>query len=251
MSTAIDTVVAADSCSALQAAAELLRDAARAAVTAAGAASLALSGGATPRGMHRMLVQPPYVAAIPWNRLHLFWVDERLVSYENPASNYGAARADFIESLPQSPASIHPVPVHGDGEAMALLYAEEIAGHFRQRNLAEPVFDVVFLGLGADGHTASLFPASPALAEQRRWAAAVKGGDPDVERVTLTCAVLNRARRVVFLVTGESKAAVVRHVLTEASPLLPAQRIRPPAGRITWVLDRAAAALLGNSGVRV
>jgi 6-phosphogluconolactonase len=201
--------------------------------------------------MHRLLARPPYVAAIPWDRLHLFWVDERLVSYEDPASNYGAARADFIGSLPQPLGSVHPVPVHGDAEAMALLYEQEIAEHFRQRDLLEPVFDVVFLGLGADGHTGSLFPASPALSEQRRWAAAVKGGDPAMERVTLTCATLNRARRVVFLVTGAGKAAVVHHVLTGAAPLLPAQRIRPQAGRITWVLDRAAAALLENSRIRV
>jgi 6-phosphogluconolactonase len=82
------------------------------------------------------------------------------VAYGDPASNYGAARADFIESLPQPPGSIHPVPVHGDGEALARRYEEEIREHFRQRDLVEPVFDLVFLGLGADGHTASLFPGS-------------------------------------------------------------------------------------------
>jgi 6-phosphogluconolactonase len=177
-------------------------------------------------------------------------VDERLVAYEDPTSNYGTARADFIESLPQAPGGVHPVPVHGDGEAMALRYEQEIREHFRQRDLVDPVFDLVFLGLGGDGHTASLFPATPALGEQRRWTAAVKGGEPDVERVTLTYAILNRARRIVFLVTGESKAAVVRHVLTGASPVLPAQRIRPQAGHITWVLDQAAAAMLENSGVQ-
>lgn len=246
MSTAIDTLVAPDSRSAFQAAADLLRDTARAA-DAAGGASLALSGGTTPRGMHRLLARPPYVTAIPWERLHLFWVDERLVAYEDPASNYGAAQADFIESLPQPPGGVHPVPVQGDGEAMALRYEEEIREHFRRRELVDPVFDLVFLGLGADGHTASLFPASPVLNEQRRWAAAVKGGEPDVERVTLTYSLLNRARRIVFLVTGESKAAVVRHVLTDASPVLPAQRIRPQAGRVTWVLDRAAATMLAKS----
>lgn len=246
MHTAIDTVVAPDSHSAFQTAADLLRDTTRAAAAARGV-SLALSGGTTPRGMHRLLAQPPYVAAIPWGRLHLFWVDERLVPYGDPASNYGAARADFIESLPQPPGSVHPVPVHGDGEPLALRYEEEIREHFRQRNLVEPVFDLVFLGLGADGHTASLFPASPVLSEERRWAAAVKGGEPDVERVTLTYPILNFSRRIVFLVTGESKAAVVRHVLTDASPVLPAQRIRPQAGHITWVLDRAAAAMLEHS----
>jgi 6-phosphogluconolactonase len=196
--------------------------------------------------MHRLLTLPPYVAAIPWDRLHLFWVDERLVSYEDPASNYGAARADFIESLPQPPGSVHPVPVHGDGRAMALLYENEIREHFRRRRLAEPAFDLVFLGLGADGHTASLFPASLPPGEQGCWVAAAKGGEPDVERITLTYTALNRARRIVFLVTGEGKAAVVRHVLTGGSPVLPAQLVRPAAGRTTWVLDRAAATMLEN-----
>jgi len=246
MNTTVDTIVAPDSRKACQAAADVLRDTVRAAVASVGGASLAISGGATPRGMHRLLARPPYVAAIPWGRLHLFWADERLVGYEDPASNYGAARADFIGSLPQAPGGVHPVPVHGDGKAMALLYEEEIGKHFRQRDHLEPDFDGVFLGLGSDGHTASLFPASPVLSEQRRWTAAVRGGEPDVERVTLTYAILNRARRIVFLVTGESKAAVVRHVLTDASPVLPAQRIRPHAGRMTWVLDRAAAAMLEN-----
>src|SRR5512143_430354 len=213
MGTAIETVVAPDSHSAFQTAADLLRDAARAAVAAAGGVSLAISGGATPRGMHRLLARSPYGTAIPWDRLHLFWVDERLVAYEDPASNFGAARVDFIASLPQPPGSVHPVPVHGDGEAMALRYEEEIREHFRQRDLIEPVFDLIFLGLGADGHTASLFPASPVLSEERRWAAAVRGGEPDVERVTLTYTILNRARWTVFLVTGETKAAAVHHVL--------------------------------------
>lgn len=200
--------------------------------------------------MHRLLARPPYAAAIPWDLLHLFWVDERLVAYGDPASNYGAARADFIEALPLPPGSVHPVPVCGGGEALALRYEEELRGHFRQRGLVEPVFDLVFLGLGADGHTASLYPASPVLSEEQRWTAAVKGGEPDVERVTLTYAILNRARRIVFLVTRESKAAMVCHVLTGGSPVLPAQRIRPQAGQITWVLDRAAATMLENSGVR-
>lgn len=247
MSTASDTVVAPDSRSAFRAAADLLRDTVRAAVAAAGEASLVLSGGATPRGMHRLLARPPYVAAIPWDRLHLFWVDERLVSYEDPASNFGAARADFIESLPQPPGSVHPVPVHGDGAAMALLYENEIREHFRRRRLVEPVFDLVFLGLGADGHTASLFPASLPPTEEGRWAAAARGGEPDVERVTLTCTALNRARRIVFLVSGEAKAAAVRHVLTGASPVVPAQLIRPETGRTTWVLDQAAASLWNTS----
>jgi 6-phosphogluconolactonase len=166
------------------------------------------------------------------------------VPYAHPDSNFGAARTDFIEKLALRPAGVHPVPVAGDPEALARRYEEELRAHFRTRRIAEPVFDLIILGVGADGHTASLFPGSPALEERLRWTAAVKGGPPDVWRVTLTYAVLNRARRVVFLACGARKAAVVRRVLTASPPDLPAQRVRPPAGRVTWVLDPAAAALL-------
>jgi len=243
----VEIRVEPDEAAALQATADVLRETVRSAVTNAGCASIAISGGSTPRGMHRLLSRPPYAEGISWDRVHLFWTDERLVSHEHPASNFGAARTDFLQSLPRSPGGLHPVPVSSDGDASARRYEEEIRRHFHQRHLDEPVFDLILLGLGADGHTASLFPGSPVLSEQRRWAAAVKGGEPDVERVTLTYIVLNNARRVLFLVTGDSKAAAVRHVLTDAAPVLPAQRIRPPAGSVAWVLDRTAASLLPRS----
>ncbi len=245
--TGVEIRVAPDEAAALQAAADVLRETARHAVATAGCVSIAISGGRTPRGMHRLLAGSPYAEAISWDRVHLFWTDERLVSPEHPASNFGAARTDFLQSLPRSPGGLHPVPVSGDGNASARRYEEDIRRHFHERHFDEPGFDLILLGLGADGHTASLFPGSPALSKQRRWAAAVKGGEPDVERVTLTYTVLNNARRVLFLVTGDSKAAAVRHVLTDAAPVLPAQRVRPPAGCVVWVLDRAAASLLPQS----
>jgi len=245
--TGIEIRVESDEAAALQAAADVLSETTRFAVTTAGCASIAISGGRTPRGMYRLLARPPYAAAIPWDRVHLFWTDERLVSHEHPASNFGAARTDFLQSLPRAPGGLHPVPVSSDGDASARRYEEEIRRHFHQRHLNEPSFDLILLGLGADGHTASLFPGSPVLSEQRRCSAAVKGGEPDVERVTLTYPVLNCARRILFLVTGESKAAQVRHVVTGAKPLLPAQRVRPRSGRVDWVMDRAAASLLPDS----
>lgn len=236
-----------DEAAALQAAADVFSETARSAVAAAGCASIAVSGGRTPRGMHRLLARPPYAAAISWDRVHLFWTDERLVSHEHPASNFGAAQTDFLQSLPRPPGGLHPVPASSEGDASARRYEEEIRRHFHQRHLDEPNFDLILLGLGADGHTASLFPGSPVLSEQRRWAAAVKGGEPDVERVTLTYPVLNCARHILFLVTGPSKAAMVRHVVTGATPLLPAQRVRPRSGRVSWVMDRAAASRLPPS----
>lgn len=233
-----------DSAAALQAAAERLSATARSAAAMTGGASIAISGGNTPRGMHRLLARPPYAAEIPWDRVHLFWTDERLVSEEHPDSNFGAARADFLQFLPRPPGGLHPVPISNDGEASARAYEKELRKHFHERHLDEPIFDLILLGMGADGHTASLFPGSPVLNEQRRWAAAVKGGEPDVERVTLTYPVLICARRILFLVTGKSKAAAVRHVLTGKEPVLPAQRAQPRSGRATWVIDREAAALL-------
>lgn len=245
--TGVEIRVEPDEAAAMQAAADGWMEAAQSAVAAAGCASIAISGGRTPRGMHRLLARPPYAAGISWDRVHLFWADERLVGPEHPASNFGAARTDFLQFLPRPPGGLHPVPVSSDGDASARRYEEEIRRHFLQRHLDQPDFDLILLGLGADGHIASLFPGSPVLSEQRRWAAAVKGGEPDVERVTLTYPALNNARRVLFLVTGDRKAAVVRHILTDAAPVLPAQRIRPPAGSVAWVLDRAAASLLPHS----
>jgi 6-phosphogluconolactonase len=247
MNTGIDIRVEADTGAALRAAADVLLETARSAAAGCGCVSIAISGGSTPRGMHRLWAQSPYASDIAWDRVHLFWADERLVPYTHPESNFGAARTDFIEKLVLRPAGVHPVPVAGDPEALARRYEEELRAHFRMRRLPEPVFDLIILGVGADGHTASLFPGSPALEERLRWTAAVKGGKPEVWRVTLTYAVLNRARRVVFLACGASKAAVVRRVLTALPPDLPAQHVRPPAGRVTWVLDPAAAALLESS----
>jgi 6-phosphogluconolactonase len=224
-----------------RAAADAVAAAIAAAVSATGTASIAISGGDTPRGLHRLLAGPPWVQAVPWDRLHVFWADERLVPYDDPASNYGAARLDWLDRLPCTPAGVHPVPVGLAPAAAADRYAAELRTHF---GAPVPALDLLVLGLGPDGHTASLFPGDPALDEQRRWTAAVKGGRPDLWRVTLTYPVLNRARRVLFLAVGDSKAGVVRRALTEAPPVLPAGRVRPAAGSVTWVLDRAAARML-------
>jgi 6-phosphogluconolactonase len=247
MNADIEIRVEPDEAAALHVAAEVFIETVHTAAVVTGCATIAISGGSTPRGMHRLLAGPPYAARIFWERVHLFWVDERLVSYEHPASNFGAARMDFLNCLPQPPGGLHPVPVSGDGDTAARRYEEEIRRHFHQLHLEEPVFDLIALGLGADGHTASLFPGSSVLSEQRRWAVAVIGGQPEVERVTLSYTVLNCARRVLFLVTGENKAAVVRHVLGGSLPVLPAQKVCPLTGRTTWVLDRSAASLLGHS----
>ena len=230
--------------SAWRTAADALADAVAAGVSTAGTATIAVSGGDTPRGLHRLLAQPPWVDAIPWERLHIFWADERLVPYDDPASNYGAACLDWLGRLPYAPAGVHPVPVDRPPEVAMHRYEEELRSHFQRNGPPEPLLDLLVLGVGPDGHCASLFPGDPVLDEQRRWTAAVKGGNPDLWRVTLTYPVLNRARRVLFLAVGDSKAEIVGRVLGEAPPVLPAGRVRPVAGTVTWVLDRAAARLL-------
>jgi 6-phosphogluconolactonase len=211
------------------------------AVDARGTAALAVSGGRTPRPMHRLLAEPPYDRSIPWERVHVFWADERLVPYHDPESNFGAALTDWLDRLPQEPAGVHPVPVGPEPGESAALYARELDALARRCGTAGPVFDVLELGMGPDGHTASLFPQHPVLEETAAWAAAVKGGSPDVWRVTLTLPVLNRARRVLFLVTGGDKADSVQRALTESPPVLPAGRVAPESGTVTWVVDEEAA----------
>jgi 6-phosphogluconolactonase len=237
----------------MQAAAGEFAQAAAGAVRRSGRALIALSGGATPRGMHRLLGQSPYADEIPWERLHLFWSDERLVPYAHPDSNYGAARRDFLDALGRRPAGVHAIAVRGEPQGLARRY-EATLREFLDAAAGEPApgFDLVFLGVGSDGHTASLFPGSAALREPERWTAAVKGGRPDLWRVTLTPAVLNRARRIVVLAAGESKADVVGRALGGASAAagLPVQDIRPAAGRLVWLLDRPAAARLTPEAIR-
>lgn len=214
------------------------------AVAARGTAALAVSGGRTPRGMHRLLAEPPHDRAIPWERVHVYWADERLLPVHHPESNFGAALTDWLDRLPQAPAGVHPVTIGPEPGEAAALYARELDALARRGGTTAPVFDLVELGMGADGHTASLFPHHPVLEETTAWAAEVTGGSPDVRRVTLTLPVLNRARRVLFLVSGEDKADAVRRSLTETPPVLPAGRVAPESGTVTWVVDESAAGRL-------
>jgi 6-phosphogluconolactonase len=224
-----------------EAAAALFAGLARRAVARRGAFAVALAGGETPLGCYRRLAEPPHRDAVPWERVHVFWGDERCVPPDDPRSNEGAARAALLDRVPIPAAQVHPIRCAGDPEHAARAYETVLAAFFAG---APERFDLALLGLGADGHTASLFPGSPALAERRRLAVAVT--DPrDWPRVTLTPALLARSRRVVFLVTGAAKAAAVRGALTRTdADDLPARRVVPGSGRVLWVLDREAAGLL-------
>lgn len=202
---------------------------------------VALSGGSTPRAMHRRL---PFRPSIPWKAVHLFWGDERCVPMDHPSSNYGAAREDFIGKVPLPAERIHPMPSRMPPGRGALGYEKELKRVLGLEQGDLPRFDLIFLGLGRDGHTASLFPGQDAPGECRRLVVAVKGGDPDVARLTLTFPVINQAREAIFMVSGRDKAKVVRAVIEASDRRLPASRVRPARGVLTWLLDREAASLL-------
>lgn len=215
------------------------------AVSRRGCSFVALSGGKSPRGMYRCLVESPYRESVPWTHLHLFWVDERCVPHTDGASNFGAARENFLKTLPIPPAQVHPMPTDPGSEDAASAYETALkkTGALIWDGL--PCFDLILLGLGTDGHTASLFPGDAGLTEETRWVLPVRGGTPYLDRFTLTFPVLNNADHIVFLVTGADKAPIVKQVLEGGEePSLPAGRIQPVRGEVTWLLDRQAASHL-------
>ncbi|MCJ7594229.1 MAG: 6-phosphogluconolactonase, partial [Desulfobacterales bacterium] len=224
--------------------ARLFDETARKCVEEGGRFFVALSGGSTPRAMHRMLAQEPYHSEIPWHGVHLFWVDERCVPADDAASNYGAARDDFLERIPLPAGQVHPMAAGKVPEDGALEYQGELVKVSQPPKGQIPIFDLIFLGLGKDGHTASLFPGQKALDERERLVVAVKGGDPDVHRLTMTYPVLNKAKIVVFTVSGGEKAPIVKAILDGSGKGYPAQQIQPAEGRLIWLLDREATSLL-------
>jgi 6-phosphogluconolactonase len=206
--------------------------------------AVAISGGSTPREMHQMLAAPPALAAIPWAKVHLFWVDERCVPADDPRSNFGTARKDFLSQVPIPEKNLHPMQGEFPSERGAEDYELELIRFFHLEEGEFPVFDLVFLGMGADGHTASLFPGDGALHEGKRRVVAVRGGIPVLTRITMTLPVFNRARRIVFLAVGREKAETVKAVMSGHIPALPAGMIRPLEGELLWLLDQAAASRL-------
>ena len=205
---------------------------------------VAISGGTTPRLFHRMLVQEPYVSEIPWYKMHIFWVDERCVPEKDAASNYGASKKDFLNKAPISKTQIYPMPGRLSPEDGARKYQKTLMEFFHLKYGQFPTFDQIFLGMGTDGHIASLFSEHGAIDEKEKLVVAVKGGDPYVSRLTMTLPVLNRSRQIVFLVSGKGKAATLKRVFKGEQVLLPAQKIRAVEGELTLLLDREAASLL-------
>ena len=207
---------------------------------------VAISGGSTPRDMHRMLGEEPFRSNIPWENTDILWVDERCVPENDPVSNYGAAKKDFLDRVPIPKVQVHPMPGEGSPENGALNYQRELLKLFQAGGGELPVFDLIFLGLGTDGHTASLFPGQSSLKEKERLVVSVKGGNPNVSRLTMTYPVLNSGRQIVFMVSGKEKAGVVKTVFEGKQGGLPAQGIQPTKGKVTLLIDPGSASLLSG-----
>lgn len=230
------------------AAVERILAAAAAAVRDRGRFTLALAGGSTPERAYALLAQPANAARLDWARALMFMGDERLVPLDDPRSNYAMAHRSLLAHVPLPPANVFAVPVqlgHAAAGAYAATLAEKLAV---PAGGPPPRFDVILLGLGDDGHTASLFPGKPALDEHTAWIVASPPGvlPPPVDRVTFTFPVLNAARQVIFLVAGAAKAAMLREVL-EGRPAVrerPAAGVAPAEGELVWLVDEPAAAQL-------
>ncbi|MBT1071415.1 6-phosphogluconolactonase [Pelotalea chapellei] len=224
-------------------AAECVAAEANRAVQERGRFTLALSGGSTPARTYELLAQLPFRELIPWEKSHIFWGDERCVPGTDRRSNAGMARRALLDQVPIPAEQIHPMecassPKDSAREYQSLLF-ELFAGDL-------PCFDLILLGLGANGHTASLFPEEPVLDEQQRWVSEVYVAEEGLYRLTLTVPVINQAAVVIFLVSGSDKASVLREVL-ESTPdphRIPACLIKPNMGRLMWLVDKEAASLL-------
>lgn len=225
------------------------------AVAAWGRARLAISGGSTPRAAFEMLADPhlPWCSRMPWEKIELYWVDERAVPPEDAASNFRMTREALLDRVALDPARIHRIFGELAPEEAAARYEADLRSSFGLADGEWPVFDLVALGMGGDGHTASLFPHTAALNENSRLAVAnFVPQQPLSWRITLTLPVLNRARSLFFLIGGADKAAVASEVFTgPAEPArLPSQLIWPESGELTLLLDQPAAAKLQPANSR-
>jgi 6-phosphogluconolactonase len=208
-----------------------------------GRLAVCLTGGSTPERLYAVLATELYRNALPWERIHWFWGDDRFVPYNDPRSNFGAARRLLLNHVPVPSGNIHAIPTGaGDVDEAALLYEVDLRNFYGAESLApgRPLFDVVLMGLGLDGHTASLFPGSQKLEKKKRWVVGVPeaGFEPFVPRVTLTFPTLASTREMLFLVSGSGKREVLTRVLAGAD--VPAAQAYAE-GELVWLVDRDAA----------
>ncbi len=216
-------------------------------VTNEGFFSVALAGGKTPRELYRVLASDEFWPQADWGKVHLFWGDERAVPPDHPDSNYGMVCRELLARVPIPPENIHRMEAERpDAEQAAGEYEAVLRRYLQTDSQGFPRFHLILLGMGADGHTASLFAGSPALAEMSRWVSAQFVEKLGSRRMTLTLPVLNAADNVIFLVTGAEKAETLERVIEGTSqPRLPAQRVQP-AGQRLFLVDTAAAGAVLN-----
>ncbi|GGG63626.1 6-phosphogluconolactonase [Edaphobacter dinghuensis] len=231
-----------------QAAAKLFADAAVAAVQARGRARIAISGGTTPKAMFALLADPaqPFFKQVPWAKLDLYWVDERCVPPTDADSNYRMTNEALLSKVPLAPERIHRMEGELDPAVAAARYESTIRNTFRLEGAETPTFDLVLLGMGDDGHTASLFPHTEAINDLTDIVTANHVPQKDTWRITLTWPVINQGREVAFLIEGAGKAQVLHDVLLGPyqPDTYPSQIIRPASGQLTLLLDSAAASKL-------
>ena len=245
-----DIRVFPDSAALAQAAAERVVSLVTDAVSARGRFSIGLSGGSTPRALYTLLASDETARRIDWGHVHVFWSDERCVAPDHSQSNYRMARETLLDQVALPKGNVHRMRGEIDPVQAADDYEQALHAFFRepvgQQHLPQPRFDLLLLGMGDDGHTASLFPGTPALREPLRWVVENRVEKLDAWRITLTPVAINAAAAVVFLVTGEDKAATLRAVLKgpRQPEKYPSQLIHPDHGDLTWMVDAAAAAQL-------
>ena len=223
-----------------RAAAERFVSLSKVSIRSRGRFATALSGGSTPRRLYSFLGSSPYGENIDWKRVHIFWVDERCVAPSHEESNYKLVADELLLKAAIPEENIHRI--HGEEEPgrAAARYEEELRGFFASS--WNPVFDLMILGVGVDGHTASLFPGSALLQERTRAVVPVYREKPGINRVSLTLPVLNRAANILFLVSGNDKADIVHEVLTDKNrKQYPAGLVQPTDGVLNWFIDKAAA----------
>jgi 6-phosphogluconolactonase len=201
--------------------------------------AICLSGGSTPRRLYQLLAESPYRDALPWDRIHWFWGDERFVPWDDPDSNYGMVHAALLERAPVPPGNIHGIPTNGTPADAAAAYERVLKSYYGSESLDQtrPLFDIEILGLGPDGHTASLIPGTRVLEDRHRWVAEVIGGRPE-PRITLTYPALESSRHTAFLVAGADKRETLSRALA-GDQALPAARVRP-VGELLWFVDETA-----------
>ena len=237
--------VSATTAQVTRATAELFVDAVANAVASRGAARVAISGGSTPETLF-VLLAAEYAGKIAWEKLQIFWVDERCVPPDHPESNYGMTRAALLSKVPIPAANVHRMEGELDPEEAASRYESEIRNTFKLEGAETPTFDLILLGLGPDGHTASLFPHTEGLHEMARICIANHVPQKDTWRLTLTWPVIIQGRQVAFLMEGEEKAEIIQMVFTGRydPETYPAQLIRPAGGQLLLLLDAPAATKL-------